>query len=102
MSSTFPKSEEFGLTSQMRRAAVSIASNIAEGTSRFSNKEKIRFIEIAYGSTMELYCQAQIAVDLNYLEDNKLEAITNEIMKIANQLNAFKASLKSKEKESCS
>lgn len=58
---SFPSDERFGLTSQMRRAAVSIPSNIAEGTSRGSNRDFARFVEIAYGSLMETVSHAHIA-----------------------------------------
>ena len=61
----FPDYEKFGLCSQIRRAAVSIPSNIAEGSGRMSLKEKAHFIEIAFGSLMETYCQMQIALDLH-------------------------------------
>ena len=57
----FPDSERFGLTSQMRRAVVSISSNIAEGSGRGSKRDFGRFVEIAYGSVMEVVSQAQIA-----------------------------------------
>ena len=56
-----PIDEKFGLCSQIKRASVSVVSNIAEGTSRTSDKEKIQFVEIAYGSLMEVYCQLYIA-----------------------------------------
>ena len=63
----FPQKEEFALKSQLRRAVVSIPSNIAEGMGRISDKEKVHFIEIAYSSLMETYCQLQLANDLNYI-----------------------------------
>jgi len=67
---TFPKEEAFGLTSQLRRAAVSITSNIAEGFSRNSPKEKIQFYSIARGSLTEIQSQLFIARDIGYV-DNK-------------------------------
>lgn len=88
----FPDKEKFGLSSQIQRAAISIVSNIAEGVSRNSIKEKIRFIEIAYGSLMEVYCQLYIALDLNYIVTDKFEEIKLEIDKIANKLNALNRS----------
>ena len=86
----FPERERFGLSSQMQRAVVSIVSNIAEGVSRNSVKEKIRFVELAYGSLMELYCQLYVSVDLDYLTPNTFTLIKAEIDKIANKANALK------------
>ena len=75
----FPERERFGLSSQMQRTVVSIVSNIAEGVSRNSVKEKIRFVELAYGSLMELYCQLYVSVDLDYLTPNTFTLIKVEI-----------------------
>ena len=86
----FPERERFGLSSQMQRAVVSIVSNIAEGVSRNSVKEKIRFVELAYGSLMELYCQLYVSVDLDYLTPSTFTLIKAEIDKIANKANALK------------
>jgi len=88
----FPEKERFGLSSQMQRAAVSIVSNITEGVSRSSVKEKIRFVELAYGSLMELYCQLYVSVDLDYLTPDTFTLIKAEIDKIANKANALKRS----------
>jgi len=74
---SFPNSEKYGLSNQIQRAAVSVVSNIAEGVSRFSLKEQLRFIEIAYGSLTEVYCQLMIAMDLNYINKEKLELLKN-------------------------
>ncbi len=71
----FPQYEQFALSSQLRRAAISIPSNIAEGCGRVSKKEKIHFLEISYGSLMETYCQLQIALELGYISDEDLEKI---------------------------
>lgn len=83
----FPKEELYGLTSQLRRAAVSIASNIAEGFRRKSPKEKAQFLRMAYGSGAEVETQLVIARELSYLTDaeyRKLIADLDEIMKITN------------------
>lgn len=68
-----PQEERFGLSDQLRRASVSIASNLAEGAGRMSIKEKIHFCEVSYGSLMEVTCQLLLAQDLGYLteEDNQ-------------------------------
>ena len=71
ISSKFPNEERYGLTSQMRRAAVSIPSNIAEGAGRKGDKELLQFVSIAIGSLSELETQYLIAVRLDYLENNK-------------------------------
>jgi four helix bundle protein len=100
VSDSFPTSEKFGLSNQIQRASVSVVSNIAEGVSRFSPKEQIRFIEIAYGSLTEVYCQLIIAVDLCYLSNDKNELIKLRILKISNQLNSLKKSISKRAAES--
>jgi four helix bundle protein len=67
LTKTFPSDERFGIVSQMRRAAVSVSSNIAEGSSRWSRNEQARFFEIAYGSLMELISEAKIAEHQNFI-----------------------------------
>ena len=62
----FPKEEQFALSSQLRRASVSITSNIAEGMTRYSNKDKIHFLEISFGSLMEVMSQLEVALDEGY------------------------------------
>ncbi len=69
ISEKFPKQEIYGLTSQIRRAAISIPSNIAESSNRYSNKDKKRFIEIALGSLAEVETQLILAKELNYISD---------------------------------
>ena len=96
VSKTFPTEEKYLLCSQMQRAAISIVSNIAEGVSRTSPKEKSRFIEIAYGSLMETYCQLCIALDLKYITKDKFCEIKETINKIANKLNALNRYYKNK------
>jgi four helix bundle protein len=92
LTTKFPDRERFGLISQLQRATVSVITNIVEGTSRTSYKEKERFLEIAYGSLLETFCQLQIAVDLGYIEQVELEKIQQQIDKIANKLSALKRS----------
>ncbi|MBQ3363442.1 MAG: four helix bundle protein [Muribaculaceae bacterium] len=71
----FPQYEQYALSSQLRRAAISIPSIIAEGCGRMAVKEKIHFLEISYGSLMEAYCQLQIALGLGYISDDDLARI---------------------------
>lgn len=87
---TFPPAEQFGLSSQVRRAVVSLASNIAEGTTRASVRDKLRFLEIAYGSLMETYCQLRIASDIGYLGDEAFAEMTPSIVEISKQLSGLR------------
>ncbi len=84
-----PDNERFGLRSQITRAAVSIPSNIAEGSSRNSDKEFKRFIEIALGSSFELETQLIIIKELQYANEIKVENTIKEIHKIQKQTNSF-------------
>ena len=92
ISKKFPNEEKFGLTSQMKRSAVSIASNIAEGTSRQTKKDKAHFTTIAYSSTMELLNQLIIAKELEYIDETECIEIRLIINKVANMLNALRKS----------
>ncbi|MFS4491532.1 four helix bundle protein [Maribacter sp. 2308TA10-17] len=92
--STFPDEEKFGLTNQLRRASVSIPSNIAEGSSRKSNKDFSRFLEIAVGSLYEIETQLLIANDLGFISDNQLAELSQKLNKIVKMTSKFKATLK--------
>lgn len=87
----FPREEVYGLTSQMRRAAISISSNIAEGFKRNSNKEKIQFYTTAYGSLAELESQVEISHDLKYLPDQSYNNIIDSINETARLLDGILA-----------
>lgn len=88
----FPKYEVYALGDQLRRSVVSVPSNIAEGSGRFSIKEKMRFIEIAYGSLAEALCQLDIAHDLEYITDKEFENEQDRINTIGKQLSGLYSS----------
>jgi four helix bundle protein len=95
ITSTFPKEELFGMTSQMRRCSISIPSNLAEGSSRRTNKDKARYTEIAFGSGLELLNQLIIALDLKYIEENKYLETRIKLQEVTFLLDALqKAQLK--------
>lgn len=85
----FPKDEVFGLTSQMRRYAVSIASNLAEGSGRNSMKDKARFTEIAFGSALELLNQLILSFDFEYFEEQKYIEIREKITEVTVLINGL-------------
>ena len=89
-SSSFPSEERYGLTNQIRRAAISISSNIVEGAARSTKKEKARFLEVAYGSLMELTSQLTIALDLKYLDTEGYERLREKIYELSNKIVALR------------
>lgn len=89
----FPKEECYALGNQIRRSAVSITSNIAEGSGRSSIKEKIHFIEIAFASMVESFSQLQIAQDLGYLEESDIECVRPTYNRVAALLSVMRKSL---------
>ena len=98
VTSSFPESEKFGLTNQMRRAAVSIPSNIAEGFGRNSIADFIRYLNIARGSLFELQTQVEISMNLQFLDEDVQNEMDNEIDEIGRLINALIKSLKNKVK----
>ena len=92
--SSFSNEEKFGLTSQLGRAAVSVSSNIAEGSTRCSKNDQARFYEIAFGSLMEVLNQLILANDLNFLYNERLITLRKEIEETARMLNALYNSTK--------
>lgn len=85
----FPADERFGITSQMRRCAISISSNIAEGSGRHSSKDKARFTTIAYGSSLELLNQMILSHDLEFLPDENYTTLREKLTEITAMLNAL-------------
>ena len=71
----FPKEEQYALCDQLRRAVISVPSNIAEGLGRLSEEEQVRFIEIAYGSLLEVETQLELACDLHYISEEDLDGV---------------------------
>ena len=92
----FPSFERYALCDQIRRAAVSVPSNIAEGSGRASNREKIHFIEIAYGSLMETFNQLTIASDLGYISKESVNGTRDQFTEIAKMLSGWRNNLKAK------
>ncbi len=86
----FPKDEAFGLTNQIRRAAVSITSNIAEGFSRTGSDDKKRFYNIALGSLTEIQNQILIARDIQYITQNEFSKIAAQTVVVSKLLNGLK------------
>ena len=83
----FPSKEKFGITDQIRRASVSVVSNLAEGSSRKTKKEQARFSQIAYSSLMELLTQIILSFELGYLTESQYNSIREDIEKISYKLN---------------
>ena len=94
----FPKTEIYALGDQIRRSASSVTSNIAEGSGRNSNKEKVHFIEIAYGSLMEAFSQLQIAQDLGYLTEQDIDTIRPQFISVAKMLSGLKKHFEGQER----
>jgi len=92
-SGAFPADERFGLTSQIRRAAVSIPSNIAEGHARHSTREYLRFLSNAQGSLAEVLTQLHIAVELDYYSQRDLAPLFTEVDELSRMLNSLRRSL---------
>jgi four helix bundle protein len=93
LSQAFPKEEMFGLTSQLRRASVSVSSNVAEGSGRNSDTDFAHFLEIAYGSLMEVASQLFLALDQGYTAEQDLDPILTEIDLLAGKIVALSKSL---------
>ena len=93
LTNAFPNHERFGLISQMQRSAVSIPSNIAEGSAKSSNKDFSRFLEMSIGSSFELETQLILATNLKYLDSENSITIQNKISEIQKMIIGFKNKL---------
>jgi four helix bundle protein len=93
ITSIFPNEEKFGITNQLRRASVSIPSNIAEGSSRNSNKDFARFLEIAIGSAYEVETQLLISSDLGFINEESTIELTKMLEEIIKMTSRFRATL---------
>jgi four helix bundle protein len=85
----FPDRERYGLTAQLRRAAISVISNIAEGSGRQGDREHVRFLRIARGSVGELECQLLLARDVGYLEASAWELLDKDCQDLSRMLNGL-------------
>ena len=90
ISSCFPESEKYGLTSQIRRASISICSNIAEGTAGTTMKQQARYSTLAYGSAIELLNQLILALDLNYVNKGDYSSLRQHLRSITNMINSLR------------
>ncbi len=91
---TFPKSEMFGLSSQLKRAVISVPSNIAEGQGRDSIKEFLHHLSISYGSLMEVETQIQIAANLSYIPQTEADSLIDKCGEVGRLLNGLLRSLR--------
>ncbi len=88
----FPQEEKYGIVSQIRRSSISISANIAEGSGRHTSKDKARFTEIAYGSSLELLNLLVLSKDLSFLSENVYLDLRNNIEEITAMLNGLRKS----------
>lgn len=96
ITAAFPNDEKFGLTSQIRRAVVSIPSNIAEGYGRKTTTDYLRFLYIAYGSTCELETQVMLSKDLDYMDSKPVKSILGKTNEVERMLKSLIKSLENK------
>ena len=92
----FPDEERYALCSQIRRAAISITSNIAEGMGRLSPKEQLYHISVAYGSLTEVWSQLDVAVELGYIERNKQELLADQFSRVSQMLSKLKQNIQAR------
>ncbi len=90
LTQSFPNEEKFGLVSQIRRAIISVSSNIAEGSSRMSSKDQAHFYHLAFSSLMEVLSQLLISIELEYLQNSDLDLLRDKISRIGYKINALR------------
>ena len=95
-----PQEERYALSDQLRRAVISVPSNIVEGMNRISDKEKSHFLEIAYASLMEVYCQIDIATDLGYINIERNKELVQQINTVAKLISGLRRSTLNKNNKS--
>lgn len=87
--SSYPSYERYALCDQLRRASVSVSSNIAEGSARFSAKDQLRFYDMAYSSLVEVRSELLVAFDLGYSTEERIDEISKNIIRVAQMLAAL-------------
>lgn len=92
LTASFPKDERFELVDQMRRAGVSVMSNLAEGCGRTSARDQARFSQLAFGSLLELDAQYQLSLDLGFLRASDYQDIHNSVLELVKKISALRAS----------
>jgi four helix bundle protein len=92
LTSSFPQDERFGLVDQMRRAGVSVMSNLAEGCGRTSARDQAHFSQLAFGSLLELDAQLQLSVDLCFLRVDDYQGIRHSVVELVKKISALRAS----------
>ena len=92
LQATFPAVEKYGLGDQLRRAVISVSSNLVEGNARYSTKEQVHFFDIAMESLMEVYCQVLLAYDLEYLSEEQFFECKQKIERVRVLLNGLRHS----------
>ncbi|MDD5184482.1 MAG: four helix bundle protein [Paludibacter sp.] len=93
VTNTFPSNERFGLVSQLQRAAVSVPTNISEGSAKSSNKDFARFLEISLGSTFELETELLVSLNLSYIEQGQYNLLQEKLAELQKMIIGFKDKL---------
>lgn len=96
----FPKEEQFGIISQLRRASVSISANIAEGAGRSSDRDMCRFLDIALGSAFEVESLLYLSLDLGFLTEDEFKLLNEQVLEIGKMVSSFNQTLVEKQQSS--